>query len=275
MFPLIAAGIGAAGSLIGNIFSSNTARDNTNANIAMQAQTNQLSAAESQRNREFQSSELVKQRDYESLMSNSAYQRSSADMQAAGLNPSMMFGSGGPASTPSTGSASGSQASFGTARSENRSALQDLGHAVNNGVSNAINVKTFEKMSDEIALLRANEARQKAEELYTGQKTETEKAETLKRHVEASIRQFELPAHRVKAKEAEAIEKMPGWLINSLSQMKYGSDKTSGVTDQIGSFISSALGAKKFVKGTGSQTQESGTDSKGQWYDRFRDSKSW
>lgn len=40
------------------------------------------------------------QRDWEERMANTAYQRAAVDMRAAGLNPSMMFGSGGPAATP-------------------------------------------------------------------------------------------------------------------------------------------------------------------------------
>lgn len=48
----------------------------------------------------FNASEAQKQRDWEQEMSNTAYQRASADMSAAGFNPALMFQQGG-ASTPS------------------------------------------------------------------------------------------------------------------------------------------------------------------------------
>lgn len=46
------------------------------------------------------SAEAQKQRDYETEMSNTSYQRAVADMQAAGINPALAYQQGG-ASTPS------------------------------------------------------------------------------------------------------------------------------------------------------------------------------
>lgn len=68
--------------------------------------SNAYNAWQAALNREFNSIEAQKQRDYEERMSNTAYQRKVEDMRNAGLNPYLAYGSGG-ASTPS-----GSAASF-------------------------------------------------------------------------------------------------------------------------------------------------------------------
>ena len=62
-------------------------------------------AAKSQ---EFNADQAQKQRQWEQDMSSSAYQRSMEDLKAAGLNPSLIYGTGGEASTPSGSAASSS-----------------------------------------------------------------------------------------------------------------------------------------------------------------------
>lgn len=59
------------------------------ANLFGQSQTNKM-----------QQQMMQQQQSFQERMSSTAYQRASADMQAAGLNPMMMFGSGGAASSP-------------------------------------------------------------------------------------------------------------------------------------------------------------------------------
>lgn len=58
------------------------------------------------RQQEYNSAEAIQQRNYETEMSNTAYQRAVTDMEKAGLNPVLAM-SAGQASTPSGASASG------------------------------------------------------------------------------------------------------------------------------------------------------------------------
>lgn len=65
----------------------------------------------------YNSAEMQKQRDYETMMSNSAYTRAMKDMKNAGLNPALMYARGGmSASTPSSGNARTSAPSSNSAK---------------------------------------------------------------------------------------------------------------------------------------------------------------
>lgn len=57
--------------------------------------------------KQYNTAEAQKTRDWETEMSNTSYQRATADMKAAGLNPALMYGNGADgASTPSATAAS-------------------------------------------------------------------------------------------------------------------------------------------------------------------------
>lgn len=107
---VIAAGIGAAGSLTSGILSNqanaaNAARANQASQEAQRDQFlyNQLSAQQAEG---FSASQAQTQMDFQERMSSTSYQRATKDMEAAGLNPMLAYSQGG-ASTPSGAMATG------------------------------------------------------------------------------------------------------------------------------------------------------------------------
>ena len=96
--PVVGPAVGALGSIISGNNANDTNTQNTNANnatqIALADKTNAFNAEQSSINR-----------DYQTQMSNTAVQRRSTDMLAAGINP--ILAAGDPASSPSGSSASG------------------------------------------------------------------------------------------------------------------------------------------------------------------------
>lgn len=258
MFPLLGGLITGGMNLLGGMFSSDTSAQNTQAQIAGQ----QAMQRETQT---FNAGEAEKTRAYQTQMSNTAYQRASDDMQAAGLNPAMMFSKGDAASSPAGATASVSTPTMPTP--QNTHPMANIGRAAESAMNTAIAVKTYDKMTEEIANLRATESKIKADtavsqatEPLRRQETETEKAETLRRQNVNSILGLSMPGHRVSARQAEAVERLPNWMFDIISQGSWTGKHTSEALRPLSDIISSAKGVNSMLPKSGTRSREYSSD---------------
>lgn len=232
MWPVIGGAIAGLGSLVSGWFSSDTSAQNTQANIAMQQQTNQMNIAENQKNRDFQQQ-----------MSSTAYQRASTDMQAAGLNPAMMFGSGSAASTPS-----GGVPRIDAPRSEKTSPMQGLGAATEKIASTAITSKVFDKLTEEIANIRADTAKREAEVVTEKERPAQIREQTFLTANESARLQNLMPTFRIAGVTAEDIEAMNPTVRRILVQAGFGGEKLGHAADVLSSMVSSASGVRRLLQ---------------------------
>lgn len=97
------------GALIGGALGFFGTRSSNQANENIASMTTAQNARQARLNRQFQSRETEKARDWETQMSNTAWRRGVRDMEKAGLNPMLAYSQGG-AGTPNVGAPSGSTA---------------------------------------------------------------------------------------------------------------------------------------------------------------------
>lgn len=151
--------IGAAIGGIGSIFTNQSNKENnaaTNAaNLQIARETNQQNMEESQRNR-----------DYQERLSNSAYQRTMQDMEAAGLNPILAYQKGG-ASTPS-----GSQATASAPKMEPFKNANVTADAINTGLALRRANQENENLKYTADNIQANTAKALSETTMNGVKSQ-------------------------------------------------------------------------------------------------------
>lgn len=222
MNPLFGALITGGASLLGSMFSSDTSAENTQANIAMQQQTNQLNVEEAQKNRDFQTQ-----------MSNTAYQRAKQDMEAAGLNPMMMTQGSMNASSPG-----GAMATNVAPRSEKTSPLAGIGHAAEAAMKSALDMKQMEQMTEQTANLVTS--RKQIEAL-----TDVLSKEAYGKELANIKSGLGMPAARLESEKGQDVESVvPRGVRKAVNVAGYGSQKFDDVVAPLVSSVT-GLGALK------------------------------
>lgn len=116
---------------------------------------NSFNAGQSALTRAFNAEEAKKNRDWQELMSNTAYQRAMADAKAAGINPSLIFSQGG-ASVGSGSSASAGSASSGSpVRGDSSSGLRAIVQAVFGLANTALKASAMQSQAELVEELRS------------------------------------------------------------------------------------------------------------------------
>lgn len=124
------------GNMINNAFNPTGSQNDFNSEEAQKyrdwaegqtAAVNAYNSLEAEKYRDWSSAENEKNRQYQTEMSNSAYQRAVDDMRRAGLNPYAVYGGASAASSPA-GSSGGGSASSGYAMSG--SSAHSAGHSI-------------------------------------------------------------------------------------------------------------------------------------------------
>ena len=191
-----------------------------------QQETNKMQAQMQQQQMQFQE-----------RMSNTAYQRASADMQAAGLNPMMMFGHGGAASSPQGSGATPLVKSGLDADAVQKAISSAVSVAATDAQVKNLEAETAKKRAETITelqrpgLVDADVALRRSQERVSGQ--------------EEKIKQQIVPIVRNEALTAKNQEAINATARRLLDQFSFGGKKSSDTLRPVTDFLRGARDAKR------------------------------
>lgn len=184
---------------------------------------------------------MQQQQAFQAQMSNTAYQRASTDMKAAGLNPMMMFGSGSAASTPS-------------GATPMQSPMTNLGDSMQKGISTAVAMKTADatinNLVEQNAKIKAETLTEARRPLLVGEQAvatarhgERDAAETYKTRESMPI----VINEAVRSENERELRSTPAGKL--LDQAGMAGRKVSDVISPATNLISSAKGIRGLFSG--------------------------
>lgn len=173
---------------------------------------------------EFNAEEAEKQRQYETNMSNTAYQRQAADMAAAGLNPHLAGGQGG-ASTPT-----------GTAATSGSMLPLDINGAVNAAANAALTKGQIDNMAADTELKEKQSGKTESERRLLDTQRELQ---TVLNDAEVKLKNAQTKTE--KANAAKEMEVAVQEAVNTYFLTTYGHKADAGFMERTAAAVQTAI----------------------------------